>query len=114
MNLSVYHGTSAKHKITVRDPDGALVDLSTVQLEFRAKLRTEDPDPPVIDKSTPGGIQISNQGTHLGEATLFFVPNDTAGLPNDRTTMLRYQVNLIDGSDVFEAQSGILSVLASV
>jgi hypothetical protein len=113
VNLSTFHARSQRFLLEVADVSGP-IDLSALGLTFRAKLRTEDPDPPLIVKSTPSDITISNQGTHTGEAVLALEPGDTQALPDDRVTVLRYQLDLIDGTDVFEVQSGTLSVVPSV
>lgn len=105
--LRVGKGRSKAWSVLVEDSTGA-VDLSSGgrTLRFRARYHDTDPDPAVLLKTTGSGItHAPDQVAAKGKATLALVPADTQALTADR---LYYELDLLEGGDVYELAKGTL------
>lgn len=108
--LKVGKGRSKSWLATCTDPVLGLLDLSANgrSLRFRARYNETDPDPPVLLKATGSGIvHDPDQVAHKGQATVTFVPADTSGVT---ATRLWYELDMLEGGDVYELAKGTLWV----
>lgn len=80
--LSVVKGKAKNIRLTVRDRDGALVDLTGKTVRFSAKSSFSSADPATISKSSGAGItHDANQNAGgQGLATMLLSPADTANV----------------------------------
>jgi len=109
VNIEIVQGKSKSWDITVEDDNG-LVNLNGKSLVFDAKYSFKDPDPPVITKS----LTAKNQGTDLGEATLALAPSNTSTITPVRTSVLYFQITLVDGTEKYIVEAGKLTVRPAV
>lgn len=105
--LQVGKGRTKAWLLTASDTTG-LLDLSVNgrSLRFRVRYNESDPDPPALLKSTGAGItHDADQVAHKGQATLQLLPADTNALTANR---LWYELDMLEGGDVYELAKGTL------
>lgn len=78
-SISVIQGTTKTLKLTVRDGDGEVVDLTNATIYFTVKKRECD-ETPLIFKSSASITQIEVTNPLDGTAKIFITPTDTAYL----------------------------------
>ena len=79
--LDVLKGESRTFRVTARDDDNEIVDVSGATLiEFEVQEAVEESDTPDISKSLGSGIEFVTDGTD-GEFDITLLPGDTDTLP---------------------------------
>lgn len=114
--LATFRGDNESFSVTVRDPAGALIDLTGATLRFTAKYRAGDLDvDSVITKTTGSGIThaADQPGVGKGIATIALLPADTVDLA--APLVLIWDVQLRDAATLVQTvASGSLRVRADV
>jgi hypothetical protein len=112
---SMTRSTDTILTITVIDGADQPLDLTGKTLRFTAKRHmSDDQADAVIAKSSGNGItHLAQSGDTLGEAEVAIVPGDTATLPA-YTVALFYDVELADGDERYQTESGTLSIMPDV
>ena len=114
MKIDITWGTTKSWEITATDENDDPVDLTGKTLLFMAKRKYADLDTAAIFTLTnAAGITAPGENGD-NTAIIKISPDDTEALTRSTTTALRYQLLLVDGTDRFELQSGVLSVEPSV
>jgi hypothetical protein len=79
--LKIVRGVTKTIELTVRDEDGALVNLTGATVHLRMKLDINDDDPAFAKSSAePAEASVLDQDLFKGKARFFLVPADTADI----------------------------------
>jgi hypothetical protein len=111
--LSMTRGDTLIFDVAVVDINGAPVSLTGKMLIFTVKARLSDADNAAIaqKKSPASGITITNAAGGLATVTL--APSDTRNL-TDQWQSLVWDLQLVDGSNVYTVANGALQVTPDV
>lgn len=111
--LSMVRGDTLIFDVAVVDKAGAPVNITGKTLIFTVKARYSDADNAAIaQKKTPSsGITITNGAGGLATVTL--QPADTRNLTDQWQTLV-WDLQLVDGTNVYTVASGTLQVTPDV
>ena len=76
-NIEIYRGDNRTFKVTVKDGDGVVVDITGASIKFSVKEEISDTSY-VIQKTVGSGINITDAAN--GEYEVYIVPADTQNL----------------------------------
>ncbi len=110
-DLTITRARTAVFDIAVTS-EGVAVDLSGKSLRFAAKSLIGSTDL-MFSKATGAGI-TTNSPASAGLATLQIDPADTSGLPDIQRTSAVWDLTLVDSTNVYQLDSGNLSILGNV
>ena len=79
-SVSIFRGTSKTLKLTVKDGDGELVNLTGSTIHFTVKKNEKCDEHALIQKSSANVAQIEIPNPTDGTANIYLTPEDTYGL----------------------------------
>lgn len=110
--LDMYWGNTYAFDLTIT-ASGVAVDITTKTLTFMAKDHVGDADVAArITKTTGAGIVHTTPAAGIARVTI--AQADTTTLNPARTTVLYWDVKLVDGSNGYTVASGTLRVSPAV
>lgn len=105
--LTVAQGSKFTLALTVRDEDGALLDLTGASVWFTVRHRTGDTAHVILKRSLAAGgsdaeVEILNQTTSKGQARVKLVTSDTNNLKPDASYVYDVFVTLTGGDGPYQ------------
>jgi hypothetical protein len=113
--LLLQHGKNHDFVVLVTDEAGEPRDITGVDLHFMAKAHFADLDgDAVIDLTTPTEIEILDQVTTIGRATIHVPDSAVNALASDRNHRLMWECQAEEGADRWPVDAGVLLVVPGV